>query len=80
MKTVMQELIEIVSKRRDFIEDEGYKEAMEDVLLIVLNLLKDEKEQIMEAFAAGYEVGYDDGKYDSQTDTDYYTQTFKSDE
>ena len=43
-------------------------------------LLEAEKEQIDHAFAIGYEVGYDDGKYDTDTDLDYYQKTFKSDE
>lgn len=90
MKTPLTELIEVVRKRRDFIEDDGYKEAMQDVFLIALNLINSEKEQIInfhiEVMKQGL-IDEGDKKWSDaylpkirKTAEQYYQQTFKSDE
>lgn len=88
MGTAIQDLIEVVRKRRDFMEDEGYKEAMQDVLLIALNLIKTEKEQIKSAYHEGFFDGrrWSDKQLGAKVDLfyknghDYYVKTFKSGE
>lgn len=70
MKTALKQAIEKI-------KDYPFLHTEDSIVSILTELLEAEKGQIMEAFAAGYEVGYDDGKYDSQTDTDYYAKTFK---
>lgn len=65
MKTAMQELIEHIESNEIVYN--------KDLILKLKELLKKEKEQIIEA----YSQGYGDGVQEPNPNDDYYNQTYK---
>ena len=89
MKTAMQQMIDILQRQINHLENTREKQGLSEVgrgalftlqsrLIDAEELLEAEKEQIIEAYRMG-KYGIEFGKEFLDSD-DYFTQTFKSDE